>query len=97
MDFWFPGGAKNWHSHLIVRDVHLLTYQNFAKIAWLGNFLSSILLPRCYYNGRFCQITAWISDFQVALTIGRVIRLSEMYTFRHTKFLPKSHGWVIFY
>ena len=45
----------------------------------------------------FCQITAWISGLQVALRIVRVVRLSEMYTLRHTKFLPKSHGWVIFY
>ena len=45
----------------------------------------------------FCQITAWISGFQVALRIGRVVRLSEMYTLLHTKFLPKLHGWVIFY
>ena len=47
LDFWFPGGARNWQSHQIVRDVHPPTYQIFAKIAWLGNFLSSILLPRC--------------------------------------------------
>ena len=47
LHFWFPGGAMNWQSRQIVRDVPPVTYQIFAKITWLGNFLSSILLPRC--------------------------------------------------
>ena len=97
LDFWFSGGTRNGQSRQIVRDVHPPTYQIFAKIAWLGNFLSSIFLPRCCLNGRLYHITAWISGFQVALRIGRVVRLSEMYTLGHTKFLPKLHGWVIFY
>ena len=33
----------------------------------------------------------------MALGIGTVVRLSEIYTLLHIKFLPKSHGWVIFY
>ena len=79
-------------------DIYTLQHTKFLPKShgWVI-FYQVFYFPGVVKMVGFCQITAWISGFHVVLRTGRVIRLSEMYTLQHTKCLPKSHGWVIFY
>ena len=48
-------------------------------------------------KGVFCEIVPWISGFQVAHTIVRLLTFGKQYFLQCTTILPKSRGSINFY